>query len=138
MSLRQALARSAHAPRTHLYDLSARRHGKSSYRLLSYVRDGVEDVFSGEAITTRLTMRLGTGALLAAVLLGVAVIANVARGTSGYAAGTPTLMLLVLASLGIQSLLLSMLAFQIENLHVAIKRPMVRAKRIRGNDDSEK
>jgi glycosyltransferase involved in cell wall biosynthesis len=132
MSLRQALARSAHAPRTFLYDLSARRHGSSSYGLLGYVQEGLEAVFSGDAITTRLTMRLGIGALLAAVLVGVAVLVNVARGTSGYAAGTPTLMLLVLASLGIQALLLSMLSFQIENLHLPIKRPVVRARRVVG------
>jgi glycosyltransferase involved in cell wall biosynthesis len=132
MGLRQALARSAHAPRSFVYDLSARSNGSSSYGLMGYVREGLEAVFSGDAITTRLTMRLGLAALVAAVLVGLAVILNVARGTSGYAAGTPTLMLLVLTSLGIQALLLSMLSYQIENLHLTIKRPVVRTRRVEG------
>lgn len=133
MGLRQALARSAHAPRSFVYDLSARRNGSSSYGLLGYVREGLEAVFSGDAITTRLTMQLGVGALVAASVVGVAVLVNVARGASGYAAGTPTLMLLVLASLGIQALLLSMLSYQIENLHLPIKRPVVRTRRLEGD-----
>lgn len=132
MGLRQALAKSAHAPRSFDYDLLARRNGSSSYGLLGYLREGLEAVFSGDAITTRLTMQLGVGALVAAFVVGVAVVVNVARGSSGYAAGTPTVMLLVLASLGIQALMLSMLSYQIENLHLPIKRPVVRTRRVEG------
>ena len=130
MGLRQALAKSAHAPRSFHYELSARRNGRSSYGVLGYMREGLEAVFSGDAITTRLTMQLGVGALLAAFVVGMAVVVNVIRGSSGYAAGTPTVMLLVLASLGIQALMLSMLSYQIENLHLPIKRPVVRVRRV--------
>jgi glycosyltransferase involved in cell wall biosynthesis len=137
MGLRQALAKSAHAPRSFGYELSARRNGRSSYGLLGYVREGLEAVFSGDAITTRLTMQLGVGALVAALMVGVAVVVNVARGSSGYAAGTPTVMLLVLASLGIQALMLSMLSYQIENLHLPIKRPVVRARRVEGGGEAQ-
>ncbi len=126
MSLRQAMARSSHAAEQIPYQSSTRQTGHSSYGLMGYVQEAMGAVFSGDAITTRLTMRLGVGALLIAVLLGLAVTVNVLRGTSGYAAGTPTLMLLVLASLGIQSLLLSMLSFQIENLNLPMRRPAVR------------
>jgi len=94
-------------------------------------------VFSGDAITTRLTMRMGLLALLAAIGIGLAVVVNVARGTSGYAAGTPTVMLLVLASLGIQALLISMLAYQIENLNLPVKRPVVRCRRIESRERAE-
>lgn len=128
MSLRQALRLSSHAPLTFAYDLSERRAGRSSYRLVGYLREGLEAVFAGDAITTRLTMRLGLLALLAAIGLGLAVVVNVVRGTSGYAAGTPTVMLLVLASLGIQALLIAMVSYQIENLNLPVKRPVVRCR----------
>jgi glycosyltransferase involved in cell wall biosynthesis len=137
MSLRQALRLSSHAPREFEYDLSARRSGESSYRLLGYLREGLEAVFSGDAITTRLTMRMGLLALLAAIGIGLAVVVNVARGASGYAAGTPTVMLLVLGSLGIQALLISMVAYQIENLNLPVKRPVVRCRRIDGRERAE-
>lgn len=128
MSLRQALRLSSHAPLTFAYDLSARPTGRSSYRLLGYLREGLAAVFSGDAITTRLTIRLGLLALLAAIGVGLAVVVNVARGASGYAAGTPTVMLLVLASLGIQALLIAMVSYQIENLNLPVKRPVVRCR----------
>jgi len=137
MNLRQALRLSSHAPAKFDYDLSARRSGTSSYRLLGYLQEGLEAVFSGDAITTRLTMRMGLLALLAAIGIGLAVVVNVARGTSGYAAGTPTVMLLVLASLGIQALLISMLAYQIENLNLPVKRPVVRCRRIESRERAE-
>lgn len=136
MSLRQALRLSSHAPLTFAYDLSARRAGRSSYRLVGYLREGLEAVFAGDAITTRLTIRLGLLALLAAIGVGLAVAVNVARGTSGYAAGTPTVMLLVLASLGIQALLIAMVSYQIENLNLPVKRPVVRCRDVeRGAGD---
>ncbi|MFM8674952.1 MAG: glycosyltransferase [Vulcanococcus sp.] len=135
MSLRQALRLSSHAPLQFTYDLSARTSGRSSYQLLSYLQEGLQAVCSGDAITTRLTMRLGLLALLAAVAIGVAVVVNVARGISGYAAGTPTVMLLVLASLGVQSLLISLLAYQIENLNLPVKRPVVRCRSMSGSPE---
>ena len=132
MSLRQALRLSSHAPLEFTYDLSARTAGRSSYGLLRYVNEGLQAVFSGDAITTRLTMRMGVLALLASIAIGLAVVVNVVRGKSGYAAGTPTVMLLVLGSLGVQALLISMVAYQIENLNLPVKRPVVRSRRLEG------
>lgn len=130
MSLRQALCLSSHSRELFVYDISARQAGRSSYRFGGYVREGLAAVMSGDAMTTRLTMRLGFLALLGAIGIGLAVVVNVVRGASGYAAGTPTVMLLVLASLGIQSLLISMLAYQIENLNLPVKRPVVRCRNL--------
>jgi len=128
LSLRQALTSASHSRELLPYDLQGRRSGRSSYNLLGYGKEALANVFSGEAITTRLTMGLGLATLLLAILVGSAVIFNVIRG-SGYAAGTPTLMLLVLASMALQTLMLSLLAYQIENLNLPIKRPVVRVKR---------
>jgi len=130
MSLRQALRLSSHGPQLFVYDLCARQAGRSSYRMAGYLREGLATVLAGDAITTRLTMQLGLLALLGAIGIGVAVVVNVVRGTSGYAAGTPTVMLLVLASLGIQALLISLLAYQIENLNLPVKRPVVRCRSV--------
>lgn len=126
MSLRQAIARSCHAGQLFAYELAARSAGRSSYGIMTYTREGLAAVLSGDAITTRLTMRTGITALLGSLAVGGAIIANVMNGRSGYAAGTPTVMLLVLASLGIQALLISMLGYQIENLNLPIRRPVVR------------
>jgi glycosyltransferase involved in cell wall biosynthesis len=128
MTLRQALARSSHCSEHIAYDSSLRQRGRSSYGLMGYAQEALEAVFSGDAITTRLTMRLGLGALLLAIVLGAVIAGYVLRGQSGYAAGTPTVMLLVLASLGIQALLLSLLAYQIENLNLPVRRPIVRQR----------
>jgi len=128
LSLRQALTSASHSRELLPYDLQGRRNGRSSYNLLGYGKEALAAVCSGEAITTRLTMGLGLATLLLAILVGSAVIFNVIRG-SGYAAGTPTLMLLVLASMALQTLMLSLLAYQIENLNLPIKRPVVRVNR---------
>jgi cytosine/uracil/thiamine/allantoin permease len=95
---------------------------------LGYLQEGLIAVLSGDAITTKLTMGLGVIVLLLAVGLGMVIIAYVLNGQSGYTAGTPTVMLLVLASLGIQALLISMLAYQIENLNLPVRRPVVRVR----------
>jgi len=128
LSLRQALTSASHSRELLPYDLQGRRNGRSSYNLLGYGKEALAAVFSGEAITTRLTMGLGLAALLLAIGLGLVIVFYVLKGQSGYAAGTPTVMLLVLASLGIQSLLLSLLAYQIENLNLPIRRPVVRLR----------
>ena len=128
LSLRQALTSASHSRELLPYDLQGRRNGRSSYNLLGYGKEALATVFSGEAITTRLTMGLGLAALLLAIGLGLVIVFYVLKGQSGYAAGTPTVMLLVLASLGIQSLLLSLLAYQIENLNLPIRRPVVRLR----------
>ena len=134
MSLRQAISRSSHASQLYLYDLSARQSGCSSYGLLRYAQEGLAAVLSGDAITTRVTMLLGLGSLLMALGLTAVIVTYVLTGRSGYGAGIPTVMLLVLVSLGIQSLMLSMLAYQIENLNLPIKRPNVRSREHRAAD----
>ena len=126
MSLRQALARSSHRSVLFSYELAERTAGRSSYGLVGYAREAMDAILSGDAITTRLTMRVGLLALLGSLGVGVAIIINVVRGRSGYAAGTPTVMLLVLASMGVQALLISMLGYQIECLNLQVRRPVVR------------
>ena len=128
LSLRQALTSASHSRELLAYDFQGRKNGLTIDSRLGYVREGLEAVLSGDAITTRLTMGLGQSTLVLAILLGTAVLVKVAPG-SGYTAGTPTLILMMLASLGLQALTLSPLAYQIENLNLPIQRQVMRARK---------
>ncbi|MCP9915158.1 glycosyltransferase [Cyanobium sp. ATX 6F1] len=110
------------------YKKPKRRYGTSSYGLWGYVSFAAETILSGDALNSRFMTSLGATSLLASLLLGITLLIRVVSGQSGYTAGTPTIMLLVLLSLGVQSLMLAMLSFQIENQRMTYKRPRVRAQ----------
>ena len=128
LSLRQALTSASHSRELLAYDLQGHKNGLAIDSRLGCVRADLDAVLSGDAISIRPAMGLGLTTLLLALLLGTAVLVKVAPASS-YSVGTPTLMLLMLASLGLQALTLSLLAYQIENLDLPIQRQLARARK---------
>jgi hypothetical protein len=64
----------------------------SSYRGWGYWTEAIRSLVSSDAAASRLALLIGTGGLLLSLLVGLLLLANVMRGTSGYEGGIPTVM----------------------------------------------
>jgi glycosyltransferase involved in cell wall biosynthesis len=139
LNFRQCLANASQSPTLIDYEQSERRHGVSSYRGWGYWTEAIRSLVSSDAAASRLAVLIGTGGLLLSLLVGLLLLANVMRGSSGYEGGIPTVMGLVLLSFALQMLMFGLLSRQIEALRMGGFRPRVRFRELgagngRGSD----
>jgi hypothetical protein len=119
------------------YRQADRQRGASSYRSWGYWPEAMRSVVSDEAAASRITLLIGSGVLLLAVLAGFLLLANFLRGTSGYNGGIPTAMGLVLLSFAMQMLMFAVLSRQIEALRMGGFRPKVRFRHLHQESHEE-
>ena len=130
LNVRQCLANASQAPLLIHYEQAERLHGVSSYKGWGYWPEALRALLSGDAAASRLALTVGCAGLAAAVLVGLFLMVNVLRGTSGYGGGVPTLMGLVLISFTVQMLMFAVLSRQIEALRVGGFRRRVLFRRL--------
>jgi len=128
--VRQCLANASQAPLLIHYEQAERLHGVSSYKGWGYWPEALRALLSGDAAASRLALTIGSAGLAAAVLVGLFLMVNILRGTSGYGGGVPTVMGLVLISFAVQMLMFAVLSRQIEALRVGGFRRRVLFRRL--------
>ncbi len=130
LNCRQCLANASQSPLMMDYRQADRQRGASSYRSWGYWPEAMRSLVSGDAAASRIALLIGSGGLLLAVLVGVLLLANFLRGTSGYGGGIPTVMGLVLLSFAVQMLMFAVLSRQIEALRMGGFRTKVRFRQL--------
>ena len=130
LNFRQCLANASQSPVLMDYRQADRQRGVSSYRSWGYWPEAMRNLVSGDAAASRIALMIGSGGLLLAVLVGLLLLANFLRGTSGYSGGIPTVMGLVLLSFAVQMLMFAVLSRQIEALRMGGFRPKVRFRHL--------
>jgi glycosyltransferase involved in cell wall biosynthesis len=133
LNLRQCLANACQVPLLIEYAQAERLRGESSYTGLGYWPEALRALISGDAAASRLGLTLGVAGLGLAVLVGLFLLVNFLRGSSGYGGGIPTVMGLVLISFALQMLMFGVLSRQIEGLRMGGFRRRVLFRRL-GND----
>jgi glycosyltransferase involved in cell wall biosynthesis len=133
LNVRQCLANACQAPLLIDYAQAERLRGESSYRGLGYWPEALRALISGDAAASRLGFTLGVAGLGLAVLVGLFLLMNFLRGSSGYGGGIPTVMGLVLISFAMQMLMFGVLSRQIEGLRMGGFRRRVLFQRL-GHD----
>jgi hypothetical protein len=133
LNVRQCLANACEAPLLIDYVQAERLRGASSYRAWGYWPEALQTLLSGDAAASRLALTIGIAGLGMAVLVGLFLLVNVLRGSSGYGGGVPTLMGLVLISFAVQMLMFAVLSRQIEALRMGGFRRRVLFRRL-GDD----
>lgn len=133
LNVRQCLTNACHAPLLVDYVQAERSRGASSYRGWGCWPEALRDLLSGDAAASRLALTIGFTGLVLAVLVGVFLLVNFLRGSSGYEGGVPTVMGLVLISFAVQMLMFAVLSRQIEALRMGGFRRRVLFRRI-GDD----
>jgi dolichol-phosphate mannosyltransferase len=118
LNVRQCLANACQSPLLIDYVQAKRLQGASSYRGWGYWPEALRALVSGDAAASRLALTIGIGGLGLAVLVGLFLLVNVFRGSSGYGGGVPTVMGLVLISFAVQMLMFAVLSRQIEALRM--------------------
>lgn len=131
LNFRQCLANASQAPVLMDYSQARRQRGASSYGSWGYWPEALRNVVDGDASASRIALLIGSGSLLLAAVVGVLLLANFLRGSSGYSGGIPTVMGLVLLSFAIQMLMFAVLSRQIETLRMGGVRPKVRFQKLR-------
>ncbi len=131
LNTRQCLANACQAPLLFGYVQPDRLRGESSYRGLGYWVEAMRALLSGDAAASRLALTIGSAGLGLAVLVGVFVLVNTLRGSSGYGGGVPTVMGLVLISFALQMLMFAVLSRQVEALRMGGFRRRVLFRRMR-------
>ena len=132
-NVRQCLANACHSPMLLDYQLEDRWSGKSSYRDWGYWQEALRALVSGDAAPSRLALAIGSGCLLLTVLVGLLLLVNFLRGTSGYSGGVLTLMGLMVISFAVQMLMFAVLSRQIEGLRMEGFRRKILFQRV-GDD----
>ena len=130
LNLRQCLTNACQSPRLLGYEQSERERGKSTYNKYRYWKEATRAIVMSDAVTSRVSVFVGLSSLLFVVLAGLFLVVNILTGKSGYEAGTPTLMGLVLISFSVQVLLVGMVSRQIESLRMGGLRPTVYSRKI--------
>lgn len=130
LNVRQCLANACQSPLLIEYEQAERWRGASSYRGWGYWPEALQALLSGDATASRLALTIGTVGLLLAVLVGLLLLANFLRGSSGYGGGVPTVMGLVLLSFAVQMLMFALLSRQIEALRMGGFRRRVLFRRL--------
>jgi glycosyltransferase involved in cell wall biosynthesis len=133
MNMRQCLVNASQSPLLIDYVQADRLRGASSYRGWGYWPEAVRALLSGDAAASRLALAIGSASLGLALLIGLFVLVNTWRGTSGYSGGVPTVMGLVLISFAVQMLMFAVLSRQIEALRLGGFRRRVNFSRL-GHD----
>ena len=118
LNARQCLANACQSPLLIDYVQAERLRGASSYQGWGYWPEAVSSLLSGDAAASRLALMIGSIGLALALLVGVLLLVNFLRGSSGYEGGVPTVMGLVLMSFAIQMLMFGVLSRQIEALRM--------------------
>ncbi len=131
LNARQCLANACQSPLLFGYVQPDRLRGESSYRGLGYWVEALRALLSGDAAASRLALTIGSVGLGLAVLVGIFVLVNTLRGSSGYGGGVPTVMGLVLISFALQMLMFAVLSRQVEALRMGGFRRRVLFSRIR-------
>ena len=126
LNLRQCLTNASQSALQISYEQAARRQGRSSYRGWGYWPEAIRSLVSADAAASRVALLIGSGGLVLAMMVGVLLLANFLRGSSGYSGGIPTVMGLVLLSFAVQMLMFALLSRQIEALRMGGLRPKVR------------
>lgn len=130
LSVRQCLVNACQAPLLLDYSQADRLRGESSYHGWGYWPEALRTLMAGDAAASRLALLIGSGGLLLSLLVGLLLLANFLRGTSGYGGGVPTVMGLVLLSFAVQMLMFALLSRQIEALRMGGLRPKVLYRRL--------
>jgi glycosyltransferase involved in cell wall biosynthesis len=136
LNLRQCLTNASQSPLHVDYQQADRVEGISSYRGWGYWPEAFFSLISGDAAASRIALLIGGGSLLLSALVGLLLLANFMRGTSGYSGGIPTVMGLVLLSFAVQMLMFSLLSRQIEALRMGGFRPKVHFQLLSRSSDS--
>ncbi len=118
LNVRQCLANSCQAPLLIEYVQPDRMRGTSSYRGWGYWPEALRALISGDAAASRLAFVIGSVGMVLATMVGLFLLLNFLRGSSGYGAGIPTVMGLVLISFAVQMLMIAVLSRQIEGLRM--------------------
>jgi glycosyltransferase involved in cell wall biosynthesis len=137
LNFRQCLANASQSAQLIDYVQAERQRGVSSYRGWGYWPEALRALLSGDAAASRLALAIGLGGLFLAVLVGALLLVNVLSGVSGYGAGVPTLMGLVLISFALQMLMFAVLSRQIESLRMGGFRPKVRFRHVQARKLAE-
>jgi len=130
LNFRQCLANASQSPVLMGYRQAERKRGVSSYSSWGYWPEAMRSLVSGDAAASRIALLIGSGGLLLAVLVGLLLLANFLRETSGYSGGIPTVMGLVLLSFAVQMLMFAVLSRQIEALRMGGFRAKVRFRHL--------
>ena len=130
LNVRQCLANACQAPLLIDYVQADRLRGASSYRGWGYWPEALRALLSGDAAASRLALTIGCAGLGLAMLVGLFLLVNVLRGSSGYGGGVPTVMGLVLISFAMQMLMFAVLSRQIEALRMGGFRRRVLFRRL--------
>ena len=133
LNIRQCLTNACHSPQLIDYVQPERLRGVSSYQGWGYWPEALRSLVSGDAAASRLALTIGFTGLGLAVLVGLLLLVNVLRGSSGYGGGVPTVMGLVLISFSVQMLMYAVLSRQIETLRMGGFRRRVLFRRL-GDD----
>lgn len=134
LNVRQCLANACQSPLLIDYEQAERWRGTSSYRGWGYWPEALHALLSGDATSSRLALVIGSIGLVLAVLVGLFILLNFLRGSSGYGGGVPTVMGLVLISFAVQMLMFALLSRQIEALRMGGFRRRVLFRRL-GDDN---
>lgn len=130
LNVRQCLANACQAPQLIEYAQAERLRGASSYQNWGYWPEALRALLSGDAAASRMALMIGSTGLVLALLLGVLLLVNFLRGSSGYDGGVPTVMGLVLISFAMQMLMFGVLSRQIEALRIGGFRRKVLFRRL--------
>ena len=118
LNVRQCLTNSCQSPLLIDYVQAERLRGASSYRGWGYWPEALRALVSGDAAASRLALVIGSVGMVLATMVGLFLLLNFLRGSSGYDAGIPTVMGLVLISFAVQMLMIAVLSRQIEGLRM--------------------
>ena len=134
MTLRTCFAKSAVTVKRYNYKPALRRGGKTKYSLADYFIYALTTIFDGEAVASRISLLLGFASAVITALIGTALSINYLRGSSGYASGTPTIMLLVAACFTMQYLIVALLARSVERGLTKRERTKVSTRVLKGGN----
>ena len=133
LNVRQCLTNAFHYLQLIDYGQPERLRGVSSYRRWGYLPEALRSLVSGDAAASRLALTIGITGLGLAMPVGLLLLVNVLRGSSGYGGGVPTGVGLVLISFSVQMLMDAVLSSQIETLGMGGIRRRVLFRRL-GDD----
>jgi glycosyltransferase involved in cell wall biosynthesis len=130
LNVRQCLANACQSPLLISYEQAERLRGTSSYRFWGYWPEALRALLSGDAAASRLALSIGIIGMGLAMLVGLFLLLNFLRGSSGYGGGVPTVMGLVLISFAMQMLMFAVLSRQVEALRLGGFRRRVHFRRL--------
>jgi hypothetical protein len=130
LNVRQCLTNACQTPRFIEYVQAERLRGASSYGAWGYWLEALRALLAGDAAASRMALVIGSVGLVLATIVGLFLLLNFLRGSSGYGAGIPTVMGLVLIGFAIQMLMIAVLSRQIEGLRMGGFRRKVLFRRL--------